>query len=82
VTDEAKRRFLTVEQVAEELNVGLPLVRALLRTGQLRGIQIGGRRLWRIASTDLEGYISQAYRATAEMIASGQMPDEDLEPSP
>jgi excisionase family DNA binding protein len=38
-----KRRFLTIEQVAEELNVGLPQVRTLLKTGELRGIQIGGR---------------------------------------
>lgn len=82
MTDEAKRRFLTVEQVAEELDVGLPLVRTLLKTGELRGIQIGGRRLWRIGASDLEEYISQAYSATAEMIATGQMPDEDLDPQP
>lgn len=75
--DEIRRRFLTVEQVAEELNVGLPLVRSLLKTGELRGIQIGGRGLWRIASTDLENYISQAYRTTAERIESGEIPDED-----
>jgi excisionase family DNA binding protein len=36
-------RFLTVEQVADELNVGLPTVRMLLKSGELRGIQIGGR---------------------------------------
>lgn len=38
-------RFLTVEQVAEELNVGVPTVRMLLKSGELRGIQIGGRGL-------------------------------------
>lgn len=45
-TDEAPKRprFLTVEQVAEELNVGIPTVRMLLKSGELRGIQIGGRR--------------------------------------
>lgn len=36
-------RFLTIEQVADELNVGLPTVRMLLKSGELRGIQIGGR---------------------------------------
>lgn len=40
---EQKRRFLTIEQVAEELNVGIPIVRALLKSGELRGFQIGGR---------------------------------------
>jgi excisionase family DNA binding protein len=62
VADEVKRRFLTTEQVAEELNVGLPLVRTLLKSGELRAIQIGGRGLWRVATSDLEEYISQAYR--------------------
>jgi excisionase family DNA binding protein len=44
VTDEPKgRRFLTIEQTAEELNVSDSQIRALLRTGDLRGIQVGGR---------------------------------------
>jgi len=38
-------RFLTIEQVPEELNVGLPTVRMLLKTRDLRGIQIGGKGL-------------------------------------
>jgi excisionase family DNA binding protein len=75
--DAPKRpRFLTVEQVAEELNVGIPTVRMLLKSGELRGIQIGGRGLWRVAAVDLEGYIADAYRVTAERIAAGGFPDE------
>lgn len=70
------RRFLSVEQVAEELNVGLPLVRALLKAGHLRGIQIGGRGLWRVASVDLDAYIGQAYETTAERIKSGEFADD------
>ncbi|WP_083435400.1 helix-turn-helix domain-containing protein [Pseudarthrobacter siccitolerans] len=38
-----KRRFLTTQQVAEELNVSSNQIRALLKTGQLRAIQVGGR---------------------------------------
>lgn len=53
-------RFLTVEQVAEELSVGPPLVRSLLKSGELRGIQIGGKGLWRMAAADLEAYIEDA----------------------
>ncbi|MDT0168905.1 helix-turn-helix domain-containing protein [Pseudarthrobacter sp. BRE9] len=74
-----QRRFLTIEQVAEELNVGQPLVRALLRTGELRGIQIGGRGIWRVSTTDIEEYISQAYKTTAERIAAGEIPEEETE---
>jgi excisionase family DNA binding protein len=40
VTDEPKeRRFLTIEQAAEELNVSDNQIRALLRTGELRESQ-------------------------------------------
>lgn len=71
------RRFLTVEQVAEELNVSVPLVRAMLKSGELRGFQVGGRGLWRIGVSDVEDYISQAYRRTAEKIAAGELSDEE-----
>lgn len=79
VTDDKMpiRRFLTLEQVADELTVGLPTVRMLLKSGELRGMQIGGRGLWRIATTDLEDYIEQAYRLTAERIAAGDVTDND-----
>jgi excisionase family DNA binding protein len=53
--EECKRRFLTIEQVAEELNVGQTLVRALVRSGELRGIQIGGRGIWRVATVHRVG---------------------------
>jgi excisionase family DNA binding protein len=77
VTEEPKkRRFLTIEQAAEELNVSSSQSRALLKTGELRAIQIGGRGLWRIASKDLEDYIECAYRAAAERIAAGDVYDE------
>lgn len=65
------RRFLTIEQVADELNVGVPLVRALLKSGELRGLQIGMRRLWRIGSQDVEDYIHEAYEQTAQRIEAG-----------
>jgi excisionase family DNA binding protein len=77
--DEAPKRprFLTIEQVAEELNVGQPTVRMLLKSGELRGIQIGGRGLWRVASLDLENYIADAYQLTAEKTAAGELTDEE-----
>jgi excisionase family DNA binding protein len=74
VADDAgqkRPRFLTIEQVAEELAVGAPTVRQLLKAGDLRGLQIGGRGIWRIAAKDLEEYIQQAYKMTAERIADG-----------
>ncbi|MCO4253884.1 helix-turn-helix domain-containing protein [Pseudarthrobacter cellobiosi] len=77
MTDEPKKhRFLTIEQAAEELNVSPNQIRALLKAGDLRAIQIGGRGLWRVAALDLERYIADAYRITAERIAAGGFPDE------
>lgn len=80
MTDNAvpkRPRFLTISQVAEELAVGVPTVRQLIRSGELRALQIGGRGIWRIAATDVEDYIERAYRVTAERIAAGDVPDED-----
>jgi excisionase family DNA binding protein len=75
VTEESepRRRFLTVEQVSEELNVGVPQIRALLRGGELRGIQVGGRGVWRIGANDVEDFIAEAYLRTAERIAHGDL---------
>ena len=77
MTDEPKKhRFLTIAQAAEELNVNQNQIRALLRAGELRGIQVGGRGVWRIGANDIEDYIAEAYRRTAERIAAGELVDE------
>ncbi|WP_350005477.1 helix-turn-helix domain-containing protein [Pseudarthrobacter sp. WHRI 8279] len=68
-------RFLTLAQVADELNVRQSLVQGLIRTGELRAFQVGGRGMWRIGRQDVEDYIDQAYRRTAERIAAGDLED-------
>jgi excisionase family DNA binding protein len=75
VSDEPRtlRRFLTIEQAAEELNVSESQIRALLKAGDLRGFQVGGRGVWRIGAADIEDYIAEAYCRTAERIAAGEM---------
>lgn len=50
-------------------------IRALLRSGDLRGIQVGGRGAWRIGVNDVEDFIAEAYRKTAERIAAGDLRD-------
>lgn len=75
IDEAAARRYLTVEQVADELSVGVPQVRSLLRSGELRGFQIGGRGLWRIGRADVEDYIAEAYRKAADRIVSGDIDD-------
>ena len=66
-------RFLTLQQVGEELNVQRTTVMGLIRTGELPAIQIGGRGQWRIERAELEDYIATAYeRARAEIAREGQ----------
>ncbi len=64
-------RFLTLPDVAEILNVNLPQVRALVRSGALLGVQIGGRGVWRVEDVELEAYIQRAYAETKKRIHAG-----------
>ncbi|MDO9378620.1 MAG: helix-turn-helix domain-containing protein [Nocardioidaceae bacterium] len=57
-------RFLSPIEVAEVLSVTERVVLGLLRTGELRGIKIGGRGIWRIEATELEDYIQRQYAVT------------------
>jgi excisionase family DNA binding protein len=69
----SRRRFLTIEQVAEDLSVSDAQIRSLLRTGELRGIRVGTKGLWRIGINDLEDFIAGAYRQAGARIAAGDL---------
>jgi excisionase family DNA binding protein len=58
-------RFLTLADVSEILNISASQTYALVRSGDLQGIQIGGRNQWRVERSKLEEYIEQAYKRTA-----------------
>jgi len=70
-------RFLTLADVAEVLNVTVRQVYALVRSGELRGIQIGGRGQWRIENDQLEDYISRQY-ARADSAELAEAPADDV----
>ncbi|HEY5553321.1 MAG TPA: helix-turn-helix domain-containing protein [Cellulomonas sp.] len=61
-------RFLTLADVMEVLNISAPQAYALVRSGELPAIQIGGRLQWRIEATELEGYIQRMYQQTRARI--------------
>ena len=63
-------RFLTLADVQEVLNITAPQAYALVRSGDLPAIQVGGRGQWRIESTELEAYIQRLYEATRAKIAA------------
>ena len=61
VPSEGQPRFLKLTDVAEILNVTTRQVYALVRSGDLRGIQVGGRQQWRVEAVELEDYIQRQY---------------------
>jgi excisionase family DNA binding protein len=65
-------RFLTLDDVADILNVSWSQVYALVRRKDLIAIQIGGRGQWRVEVDELERFIQQKY---AEARA-GTVPEE------
>ncbi|OLT20235.1 DNA-binding protein [Ornithinimicrobium sp. CNJ-824] len=67
----AAPRFLTLTDVAETLNVSLSQVKALVRSGELPGIKLGGRGVWRVENTELEAYIQRMYDQTRDAIRQG-----------
>ena len=64
-------KFLTIPDVAEILNVSVLQVRSLLRSGDLKAIQIGGRGQWRIQMSVLEEYVKHGYERTRERVNFG-----------
>ena len=61
-------RFLQLADVAEILNISSAQAYALVRSGDLPAIKIGGRGQWRVESEQLESYIQRMYAATREFV--------------
>lgn len=73
-------RLLTLAQVKEILNVGMPAVYALVSSGELRALQLsGGRRMWRVSEDDVADYLERCYQETQERIAAGTIKAEALD---
>lgn len=72
-------RFLTLQQVADELNVSHSQVYALVRDRSLVAVKIGGRGQWRVERARLEDYIAQLYR-DADARDPAELPDADDDP--
>lgn len=70
-------RFLTLEQVADELAISKAQVYALVRRKELRALKIGGRGVWRISRDDIEDYLSQGFKDTARWIENHPFTEEE-----
>jgi len=61
-------RFLSIEQVAAELNITNSQAYALLRSGSLPALKISGRGQWRVERTRLEEWIETTYSQTGTYV--------------
>lgn len=69
-----QRQFVPLEHVEKVLAISKSQAYALVRSGELRAIRVGGRGQWRIELTELEAYIERAYTSTAQAIACDDIP--------
>ncbi|GAB7193704.1 helix-turn-helix domain-containing protein [Kineococcus sp. NUM-3379] len=64
-------RFLPLADVAEMLAISSAQAYALVRSGELPAIKVGGRGQWRVEESKLEAYIARMYAET-EAMTTGQ----------
>lgn len=65
------QRFLTLADVTEILNISSQQAYALVRSGELPAIQVGGQGKagrWRVEADQLEDYIARMYEQTRARI--------------
>ncbi|HMM97325.1 MAG: helix-turn-helix domain-containing protein [Micrococcales bacterium] len=69
------RRFIPLTEVSEILDISSAQAYALVRSGDLPAIKVGGRGQWRVETSELESYIQRMYAETRQLV-SGR-PDDD-----
>ncbi|RKW70275.1 DNA-binding protein [Galactobacter caseinivorans] len=66
---------MRLEDVAEELDFSPAATRKLLNDGDLKGIKVGGRGIWRVERSEFEAYIQRLYVATQRSIEAESAPE-------
>lgn len=70
------RRFIPLSEVSEILDVSAAQAYALVRSGELPAIKVGGRGQWRVETSELEAYIQRMYSQTQAFVQSQQGPSD------
>jgi len=76
---EIEPRFFTLEQTANYLNVSVPQVYALVRSGELPAIKLGGRGVWRVNRAKLDAYVEQLEEETRAWVEAHPMNPKERE---
>ncbi len=69
-TDDVARRFIPLTEVSEILDVSAAQAYALVRSGDLPAIKVGGRGQWRVETVELEAYIQRMYAETRDLVTT------------
>ena len=76
-------RYLKLEDVAAYLSVSVPQVYALVRSGELPAIKIGGRGVWRVDKGKLDAYLERLEQQTAQWAKAHPLnPRDKADPGP
>jgi excisionase family DNA binding protein len=65
-TSDVEPRYIKLEDVASYLSVSVPQVYALVRSGELPAIKIGGRGVWRVDRRKLDEYLERLEAETQQ----------------
>lgn len=68
MTDSDLTRFLSVVDVAEILDVDVPSVNELVKSGELASLRVGDHGPVRIELSQLEAFIAHRYEAEAQLL--------------
>ncbi len=75
----ATDRFLTLADVADVLNISASQTYALVRSGELEAIKVGGRGQWRVEREKLESYIARMYAQTKKFVSEHPLTEVEAE---
>ena len=64
------KRFIQLSEVSEVLDISSAQAYALVRSGELPAIKVGGRGQWRVEVAELETYIQRMYSETKTFVAA------------
>ena len=73
-TDDVSRRFIPLTEVSEILDISAAQAYALVRSGDLPAIKVGGRGQWRVETVELEAYIQRMYAETRDLVTTRSDP--------
>ena len=62
---QVEARYWNLEDVAAYMSVSTPQVYALVRSGELPAVKIGGRGIWRVDRRKLDEYLEKLETQTA-----------------